>query len=153
MNEIKKDIFGSIPKIGDIIIFNPPSYKGLVYGECIGFTNAGVPKVSGGHLDSWPMSYEINNKGFYSIKTNFAINNMNDPQKNISYKANLLLTINFDDMEFTSSINNYKLEVSGDYDYSQWELEDMVIRNFTEEHEDVFMDTDLEVVITSMKKF
>jgi hypothetical protein len=78
---------------------------------------------------------------------------MNDPQENISYRANLLLTINFDDIEFTSNIKNYELEVSGDYDYSNDELTSMVIRNFTEEHEGVFMDTDLEVVVTSIKKF
>jgi hypothetical protein len=77
---------------------------------------------------------------------------MNNPQENISYRANLLLTISFDDIEFTSNIKNYELEVSGDYNYSQFELEDMVKRNFIEEHEDVFMDTDLAVVVTSIKK-
>ena len=78
---------------------------------------------------------------------------MNNPQENISYRANLLLTISFDDIEFTSNIKNYELEVSGDYNYSHDELTSMVIRNFTEEHEDVFIDTDLEVVVTSVKKF
>ena len=43
--EPKKDIFGNIPNIGDTIIFNPPKYKGLLYGELIKFTNAGCPGV------------------------------------------------------------------------------------------------------------
>lgn len=37
-SEIKKDLFGNIPKIGDIIIYNPAKYKGLVYGICVGFS-------------------------------------------------------------------------------------------------------------------
>ena len=78
---------------------------------------------------------------------------MNDPQENISYRANLLLTINFDDIEFTSNVKNYEFEVSGGYKYTENELEDIVKRNFIEEHENVFMDTDLEVVVTSIKKF
>jgi len=78
---------------------------------------------------------------------------MNDPQENISYRANLLLAVSFDDIEFTSNINNYEFKVSGNYEYTQEMLEDIVKRNFIEEHEDVFMDTDLEVVVTSIKKF
>ena len=78
---------------------------------------------------------------------------MGDPQENVSYRANLLLTVSFDDIEFTSNIKNYEFEVSGDYNYTQDELESIPRRNFIEEHEDVFMDTDLEVVVTSIKKF
>lgn len=77
---------------------------------------------------------------------------MNDPQKNISYSVNLLLTISFDDIEFTSNIKNYEFEVSGDYNYGEEELNNMAKRYFIEEHEDVFMDTDLEVIVTSVKK-
>lgn len=73
MSEIKRDIFGNIPNVGDIIIFNPPSYKGLVFGECIGFTNAGVPKVIGEMINRSSMSWEFRQKGCYSVKTNFAI--------------------------------------------------------------------------------
>jgi len=78
---------------------------------------------------------------------------MNNPQEEIGYAANLLLTVSFDDMEFTSTTKNYEFSVSGLYKYLQSELEDIVKRNFIEEHEEVFMDTDLEVVVTSIKKF
>lgn len=57
---MKTDLFGNIPKVGDIIIFNPPYLKGLIYGECIGFTKAGLPKV-------------INCNSSYSVKTDFVI--------------------------------------------------------------------------------
>ena len=40
------DILGNTPKIGDIISYNPAKYKGLVYGECIGFAKTtGLPIV------------------------------------------------------------------------------------------------------------
>jgi signal peptidase I len=42
------DLFGVIPDLGDIIVFNPPRYKGLIYGECIGFTSVGLPRVGVG---------------------------------------------------------------------------------------------------------
>jgi len=73
MSEVRRDIFGNIPKVGDIIIFNPLRYKGLVYAECIGLTSCGGPKVIGDMLTSWPMSTHIKFDGFYSVKTNFAI--------------------------------------------------------------------------------
>ena len=41
--DIRKDIIGNIPKIGDTIAFNPPYYKGLVWGECVQFTSVGLP--------------------------------------------------------------------------------------------------------------
>lgn len=41
----QKDILGNIPEIGDIIAYNPPRYKGLVYGECVGFTSSGLPEI------------------------------------------------------------------------------------------------------------
>jgi hypothetical protein len=37
MNEIK-DFFGVVINIGDIIAFNPPSYKGLTQGTILAFT-------------------------------------------------------------------------------------------------------------------
>jgi len=78
---------------------------------------------------------------------------MNNPQEEIGYAANLLLTVTFDDIFFTSSIKDYEFNVSGLYKYLQSELEDIVKRNFIEEHEEVFMDTDLEVIVTSIKRF
>lgn len=44
--EIQKDIFGIIPEAGDIIVYNPPKYKGLVYGICVGFSSSsGLPII------------------------------------------------------------------------------------------------------------
>lgn len=33
-----KDIFGQVISIGDVVAFNPPSYKGLIRGKVTGFT-------------------------------------------------------------------------------------------------------------------
>lgn len=35
--EIRKDILGRTPRIGDIVAWNPPHYKGLVFGQVIDF--------------------------------------------------------------------------------------------------------------------
>lgn len=35
--EIRKDILGRTPRIGDKVAWNPPHYKGLVFGEVIDF--------------------------------------------------------------------------------------------------------------------
>lgn len=43
--EIRKDIFGNIPQIGDTIVFTPASYKQLIYGTCIGYSTIGLPKL------------------------------------------------------------------------------------------------------------
>ena len=70
--EVRKDILKQDPEVGDIIVFNPPQYKGLVYGICIGFTNLGLPKV--GHLSSMEgMSYTVEKCGFYTPKTGFVV--------------------------------------------------------------------------------
>ena len=37
-----KDIFSQELKIGDVVAFNPPHYKGLTKGEVIRFTPKGV---------------------------------------------------------------------------------------------------------------
>lgn len=39
-------MFGVEPVVGDLVVFNPPHYKGLVIGKCIGFTRAGLPKIT-----------------------------------------------------------------------------------------------------------
>ena len=33
-----KDIFGQVINVGDLVAFNPPSYKGLIMGRVTGFT-------------------------------------------------------------------------------------------------------------------
>ena len=71
---IQKDLFGKEPKVGDIIVFNPPSYKGLTYGTCIDFNkNTGNPILE--NLNRQTGVYEgLNSKqGKYSPKTGFVI--------------------------------------------------------------------------------
>ena len=68
---IRIDFLGNTPEIGNIIVFNPPRYKGLVKGFCIGFQESGLPQVSeieGG--DYWLKS-QIKTYGYYVPKTGF----------------------------------------------------------------------------------
>jgi hypothetical protein len=71
--ERKKDLLGNIPEIGDIIVFNPPKYKGLVYGECVGFTSTGIPKVLKTNTSNFYLEYVLKQNGYYSPKTEFVV--------------------------------------------------------------------------------
>jgi hypothetical protein len=51
--KIKPDLFGNIPKVGDVIGFNPPRYKGLVYGTIIGFSKSGCPHIGDVNTDTF----------------------------------------------------------------------------------------------------
>ena len=62
--EVRCDILGIEPKEGDIIIFNPPKYKGLIYGNCIGFTKVGLPKVGNLNHVSYPDVFYVPKTGF-----------------------------------------------------------------------------------------
>lgn len=78
-NKIRADIFEVEPKIGDIIVFNPPRYKGLLFGICIGFEKSGLPKVT----DIKPyvpfnVEYNIDKNGYCTPKTGFVVK----PQSN-----------------------------------------------------------------------
>ena len=70
--EIRKDILGNIPEIGDTIVFNPPWYKGLVHGTCMGFSDSGLPKVSNLSNTSG-MQHEVRKYGSYTPKTGFVV--------------------------------------------------------------------------------
>jgi len=76
--EIRKDILGNTPKIGDIIVFNPPREKGLVAAKVFGFAKSGLPKVIEFYKMRW-VEKEINaGNGDYlyfsnTPKTGFAI--------------------------------------------------------------------------------
>jgi signal peptidase I len=75
---MKTDIFDKEPKIGDRIVFNPPDYKGLVYGVCIGFSKAGLPKVKVENISSfgfWALKNYMEKQGYYTPKTEFVIVN------------------------------------------------------------------------------
>lgn len=72
--EVKKDLLSNIPKIGDLVVFNPPRYKGLTIGTIQSFTSSGLPEViikEG--FSECSMYWEIRKKGVYSIKTDFLI--------------------------------------------------------------------------------
>ncbi len=74
MNQIiREDILGNIPAIGDIIVFNPPAYKGIIHSTCIGFTKVGLPMINNISRDLFKVKYEIDNKGFYVPKTGFVV--------------------------------------------------------------------------------
>lgn len=77
---------------------------------------------------------------------------MNNPCENKSYKAKFLLSINFDDLEFSSN-QNYEFEVPGHFDMSEQLLEDEAKRQFINEHRDVFVDTDMSIFVLSINKF
>jgi len=51
--EVRKDIFGVEPEIGDLIAFNPPRYSGLISGICMGFAESGLPEVDTNQLKHW----------------------------------------------------------------------------------------------------
>jgi hypothetical protein len=73
--EIRQDMFGVTPVIGDIIVFNPPKNKGLISGVCVGFSEAGLPKLN---FDpdtriKHTVYFDITVKGFYTPKTGFVI--------------------------------------------------------------------------------
>lgn len=44
MNNPRQDLLGRTPKIGDLIAFNPPRYKGILIGRVVEFTPAALPK-------------------------------------------------------------------------------------------------------------
>lgn len=63
--KIKTDITGNIPKIGDVVVYNPPYYKGIDLVEISSFTKSGCPKGKN------------KNREFHIVKTNFFITNIN----------------------------------------------------------------------------
>lgn len=71
--EIRKDVFGVIPEIGDLIAFNPPKHKGLIVSECKGFSLSGLPEVE--FIEGMRGSYNLS--GYYSPKTGFIVHKIN----------------------------------------------------------------------------
>ena len=69
--DIRKDIIGNIPQIGDTIAFNPPRYSGLRFGDILGFSDSGLPKVCG--IMARIQLCSLNKDNTYSPKTGFAI--------------------------------------------------------------------------------
>ena len=77
---------------------------------------------------------------------------MNNPCENKSYRAKLLLSISFDDLEFSSN-QNYEFEVPGNYIGDDFEMEEIVKSDFMEKYKDIFLDTDMSIVVLSINKF
>lgn len=77
---------------------------------------------------------------------------MNNPCENKSYRAKLLLSISFDDLEFSSN-QNYEFEVPGHYSGDYFEMEEIVKSDFIEKYKDIFLDTDMSIVVLSINKF
>ena len=77
---------------------------------------------------------------------------MNNPCENKSYRAKLLLSISFDDLEFSSN-QNYEFEVPSHFSVDDHCLEEEAKRQFIDEHRDVFIDTDMSIVVLSINKF
>ena len=67
--EVRKDILGNVPKIGDIIVFNPPAYKGLAYGKVLSFSKVGLPQIDGKENDL--LYFGRDKDGLYTPKTGF----------------------------------------------------------------------------------
>ena len=63
------DIFGITPEIGDTIVYNPPKYKGLVIGKCVGFAKSGLPELKIDHH----VHGQTTAQGFHTPKTGFVI--------------------------------------------------------------------------------
>lgn len=76
---------------------------------------------------------------------------MGNPCENKSYRAKFLLSINFDDLEFSSN-QNYEFEVPGHFGVDDHCLEEEAKRQFINEHIDVFVDTDMSVIVLSINK-
>ena len=70
--QVRKDIFGNVPQIGDTIVFNPPSYKGLVWGKCSGYTNCGLPKITS-KTNISSINHKIEMDGYYAPRTEFVV--------------------------------------------------------------------------------
>ena len=66
---MKIDIFGIEPKVGDIIVFNPPRYKGIVSAQCVSLSKEGHPRVM--YDNSY--SAQTNSDGTYSPRTGYVI--------------------------------------------------------------------------------
>lgn len=77
---------------------------------------------------------------------------MGNPCENISYRAKFLLSINFDDLEFSSN-QNYEFEVPGHFSVDDHCLEEEAKGQFIDEHRDVFVDTDMSIFVLSINKF
>lgn len=65
--KVKTDIVENIPKVGDVVVYNPPYYKGIKLLSITEFTKAGCP-----------VGYYLDNKDYkHIVKTDFFITNIN----------------------------------------------------------------------------
>ncbi len=70
----RTDVLGNVPTKGCTIIWNPPRYKGLVYGKCVGFAKSGLPLIQ---VDDKKFKQSYcgipTQEGYFTPKTGFAI--------------------------------------------------------------------------------
>ena len=76
---------------------------------------------------------------------------MSNPCENKSYRAKLLLSIEFDDLEFSSN-QTYEFEIPAHFSSCWDEIEEECKRQFVSEYKDVFIDTDMSIVVLSINK-
>lgn len=77
---------------------------------------------------------------------------MNNPCKDLSYRAKLKLSLMIDDILFSSEVF-HEFEVGSFPKLNQEELEEAAIESFSLEHNNLFIDTDIEISVLSIKKF
>lgn len=95
MKEIRKGECGNTPKIGDMIAFNPPRYKGLIIAEVVAFSDSGLPRVKGDCPNNFYMA--LNNDGTYTPKTGFVVVNIKETKSEVEIapKGNYKLTVRY----------------------------------------------------------
>lgn len=69
MSEIRSDMVGKIPALGDLVAFNPPAYKGLLIRPILNFSTSGLPIVD----MNWDDQLGRYQSRIKSIKTGFVI--------------------------------------------------------------------------------
>lgn len=67
---IRLDIMGNRPEIGDLIVFQSSKYKTLLIGKCVQFSKSGLPELE---MDTTHYVGQKNMSGYYAPKTGFAI--------------------------------------------------------------------------------
>jgi len=76
---------------------------------------------------------------------------MSDPRDEIDYTANLILTIMFDDYEFTSDVKGYTFTTNGER-LSEDDLNGIARASFRDDNERVFEDVDFKITVISVKR-
>lgn len=73
--QIRKDILGREPIVGDTIVYNPPSYKGIESALVVGFAKSGLPIIVPKRLENYYNDLHSEDRSTWVMtpKTGFAI--------------------------------------------------------------------------------